>query len=107
MQQWVTGNEQKQVSEPISWAPTSLGGPEEEETMTWILKESPPAQAQGAKSWITSFGETRKTLTPRRETKDASQMEEAKTSTGPTSCIPVKEVGKHGDQRGAGKKCWH
>ncbi|XP_054462548.1 actin binding Rho activating protein b [Anoplopoma fimbria] len=96
-QQWVTENEHKQASEPSGWAPTWLGGPAEEQTKTPVPKKPPPAQIQpteASQKHVVSSGETGKTVAPRKETKDASKTEEAKTSVEPPSHIKVKEVVK-------------
>lgn len=39
-QQWVTENKEKQDTEPSGWAPSWLGGPEEEPKKIWVPKKS-------------------------------------------------------------------
>lgn len=98
-QQWVTDNEKKQASEPSGWSPSSLGGPTQEPKRTWVPKKPPPTQTQpteASQNHIISSGEAQKTLTPHKETQDASKTKEVKTSAEPpvASRIKVKQVVK-------------
>lgn len=98
-QQWVRENENKQATEPSGWAPPSLGGPTVEPKKKWVPKNPPPAQIQppdASQDHVLSSGEDQKTLTPHKETRDASKTEEVETSAEPpvASCIKVKQVVK-------------
>ncbi|XP_070703073.1 actin binding Rho activating protein b [Pempheris klunzingeri] len=96
-QQWVKENETKQTSEPSGWAPSWMGGPTEEPKRTWVPKKPLPTHTQPAdasKDHVISSGEAQKTVTPHRETEDASKTEEVETSAEPASRIKVKQVVK-------------
>lgn len=98
-QQWAADNERKQASEPSGWSPSSLGGPTEEPKRTWVPKKRPPTQSQlteVSQNNATSPEESKKTVTPHKETQEASKTEEVKSSAEPpvASRIKTKQVVK-------------